>query len=153
MRIQITQNERDLARKVAQWRVEAKDKKIRYNSAGYHANPDIAYPHYVGLLGEIAFSKAWDVEVDLSALPGGDHIDFGAVEVKTRLNKGDIMVKCRDWDRKVPKYYVLIWLSKDETYAEVAGVISREDFDKKKRVVTLFNESKYTVASSELTVV
>jgi len=149
----LTLKDRKHAEKLAKKRVQAKPKHIRFNDSGYHDNPHRWYPHMIGLLGEMAFSKITGMPINEEIYAGGDRGDFGTLEIKTRMCKDRnplLIVKKREWERKSPKRYILMRLDPSQEEAEVLGWISRGEFDELKSPLFLYGREVYTVRATQL---
>ena len=109
------------------------DKRDSFNSV---YNIDKQYmPHFLGLVGEYAWSQHTGEAVDeeiYDVRDGGE--DFDGVEVKTitYMGKGEPELKITQKEyeeRKVPNLYVLTRFDIKNTEVELLGTISRESFD------------------------
>lgn len=101
---------------------------------------DVRYkPHFLGLLGEMAYAKATGGEVNKEIYNGGDdHTgDVGRVEVKTSTWMGpdiDLKITQREVEEidNQPERYALMRVNESNfSNVEFIGEISRDDFIKK----------------------
>ena len=101
---------------------------------------DIRYkPHFLGLLGEMAYAKATGGEINKEIYNrGDDHTgDVGRVEVKTSTWMGpdiDLKITQREVEdiENQPKRYALMKVNESNfSEVEFIGEISRDDFIKK----------------------
>lgn len=142
--IRLTAEEIEDARITGTARNMAKDVEIRSHDSHYHddgiennlgtESGKREYSHNIGMLGEIAIGKRMGWSVDRSLSTKGDKADFPGVEVKTRSNTASadrqLLVKCQEYSRKFPKFYVLCWVDvMNPKEVHVIGMISRERFD------------------------
>ena len=139
-----TEGEIALAEELGRGRVSAKPKSIRNNRSGFHGeNDDRAYPHILGAMMEIAYSRITGKRLDERLLAGGDKCDFDGVETKSSTWVGpDIELKVDqcEYIRKLPVAYCLGRVSKRYDFVEFIGSISRERFD----IIKSPRQHKYT---------
>lgn len=87
------------------------------NSANFFSDRPPWFRHFVGVCGEVAFAKTYDLHVDEDTIGRGDDgTDFpGGVQVKTAFQKRPprLMFPQRQWQRKHAKVYVLAWAPAD----------------------------------------
>ena len=96
-------------------------------------------PHFLGLVGEYAWSKYSGEPVDeeiYSVRDGGE--DFKGIEVKTITYTGkgepELKITQKEYEaRKKPKKYVLVRFDIKNQEVEILGTITRYMFDKKKK--------------------
>ena len=120
------------AQRIAAARNNAKSPHIRTMDSGYHANPDRAFPHVIGVLGEMAIARLMGWSVDTRIMRHGDDSDFHGVEVKTSLWSGpdiELKIKCSEYDRKRPRAYVLCRAQPSPPKVRPEGFITRRDFE------------------------
>jgi hypothetical protein len=94
-------------------------------------------PHFLGLVGELAWSLYTGEPVDeniYSVRDGGE--DFHGVEVKTITYSGDgepeLKIKVSEYESKRPEMYVLVKFDLSSKEVTILGTISRTAFDDKK---------------------
>jgi hypothetical protein len=97
------------------------------------------YPHIIGVLGEMAYSKVYKKSMDTNIYAvrdGGE--DFPGIEIKaiTYFGNGEPELKIPKQEYKTRtkiNTYVLVRVDKDDlSCVELLGKISRKEFDKKK---------------------
>lgn len=143
MKFNLTKKQLDYARDLATKRHEAKNKSFRNKDILISDDKsdkklDKNYlPHYIGVVGELAWSIVSDSEVDeniYSVRDPGE--DFDGVEVKTITYMGsgepELKIKVEEFNSKKPELYVLVRFDLKKT-VEVLGTISRADFESHKR--------------------
>lgn len=135
--ITFTEDQRRYIEKLAKARNESKRPEIREHDSGYHDhNDDRAYPHMIGMAAELAYSLLTGKPVDETIhKDSGDYNDFDGVEVKGTSWDGrsqQLIVKQRDFNRKKPEIYTLIWVDREYKTAKYIGSIIWDDFNKKK---------------------
>jgi len=105
-------------------------------------------PHFIGLLGEYAWAKHTNQNIDEDIYLIRDAEDFNGEEVKTITYYGDgqpeLKVKVQEYKTKKPNKYILARTDRNKILKilhadlhkslqiELLGQISREDFDQKK---------------------
>lgn len=149
MKIELTKEQIKFARELAKKRHEAKN--IRFKNTGILTNiskttlvekyiyDKFHKPHFLGLLGEIAYALASDQKIDTQIYEVRDcGFDVGDVEVKTSTWMGngiELKIKKQEFDTKFPSKYVLARIDENKFYiVDLIGEISREDFNKYKRI-------------------
>lgn len=134
-RIELTQGMIDIAWDLARARCGAKDPETRRKDTWNQK--DRAYPHFLGLTGEIAVATFYGLSVDRSIHAHGDMADFGDVEVKTStwmMPDIELKVKINEFYRKCPEFYILSRIDpSSKAYVDLMGFISRREFDRRKR--------------------
>lgn len=96
-------------------------------------------PHFLGLVGEYAWSKYSGEPLDeeiYSVRDNGE--DFKGIEVKTitYIGKGEpeLKITVKEYQsRKAPEQYVLCRFDMQNSQIEILGDITRENFDKEKK--------------------
>lgn len=113
------------------------------------SNPIEDYlPHFIGLLGEYAWAKHTNQNIDEDIYLIRDSEDFNGEEIKTITYFGngepELKVKVKEYESKIPNKYILARTDKtkilkvlNSNYSEnikieLLGEISRKDFDIKK---------------------
>lgn len=102
--------------------------------------PNEYMPHYIGAIGEIAWSIATGENIDTNIYPVRDNgEDFNGVEIKTITYKGlgepELKITKKEFsERKPPNIYVLtrIDVTSDNVEVEILGKIEKKEFDKLK---------------------
>jgi hypothetical protein len=92
--------------------------------------------HYIGAIGELAYSKYSGLPIDTEAYTyGDDGTDFkNGVDVKSSMiNSCPNLLLKKEFMRDTAKYYVLSWINHDDVY--LIGWISKEEFNSKCKVV------------------
>lgn len=138
----------------------AKGANIRFNDSGYHKSSEEDseknerwYPHFIGLLGEIAFSRIYKLPINLDVSSKGDTIDFGQIEVKTRCSKDRnplLIVKEREIEKKSPSSFFLMRLDPSFEEAEVLGAVSKQDFVASASPLKLYGREVLTMRADTL---
>ena len=147
-------------------RCGAKSDGTREHDSGYHEDNNRAVPHWYGVLGEIFAGEIGEVSIDESIHESGDNDDMNGVEVKTSTWDGpdvQLKIKCTEYDRKRPRAYILVHVSKDifnrsadpredqkRRTAYIIGYITRDDFDAHKRKRTYGHKDNWTVSEDDL---
>lgn len=95
-------------------------------------------PHFLGLVGELAWSLHTGEAVDeniYNVRDGGE--DFKGIEVKTITYDGDgepeLKIKVSEYGSKTPEKYVLVKFDLKSKVVKILGTISRDSFDKEKK--------------------
>lgn len=158
-----TEEDRELAKHVAIARVLNKKNNIRFHDSNYHrykeGDPpeklERWYPHFQGLLGEIAYASLTGQrdEVNFSVSRKGDIEDFPGTEVKTRCCKDRnplLMVKKRDFLRKKPAAYVLMRLEPDFSCCEILGQVSRKQFENRSEEMMMKGKEIFALRAEKL---
>lgn len=159
--VKFTADDLESAKILAKKRVRKKPLAIRYNSSGYHRvkkgdDPDKAarwYPHFIGLLGEVAYGSLMSLRVNDDVRKTGDEADFGETEIKTRCCKDRnplLMVNKREFDKKSPKEYILVRLEPDYSHAELLGKITKDSFGKMAEIMKRGEREIMTVRAEDL---
>tara|TARA_R110000803_G_scaffold110897_1_gene179353 strand:+ start:489 stop:959 length:471 start_codon:yes stop_codon:yes gene_type:complete len=103
--------------------------------------------HYVGALGEMAYSIYSGKEIDTTTIGRGDDgTDFdNGVDVKTSTSKykPNLLIFKKQFERKFAKNYVLAWLKLP--VVELIGTISRDDFNEHKEIKNFGYGDSYSV--------
>ena len=150
----LSEYERNLAEKIGKARCEAKSARFRYNDSGFHSyNGDRAFPHILGVCGEIAYSNITKRPIDENIYAKGDESDFNGIDVKTSTWRGDdieLKVKMSEFIRKHPIAYVLARIDEDYTIVEFIGSISRQKFDKIKYIKKHKFVENYCVSGNQI---
>jgi hypothetical protein len=144
MRYRFTLKEWQECYDLAKQRHDAKPKNIR--NAGYLAQlrkgNEQYLPHFVGILGEMAYSKKSGVSLDRKIYKirddGKDFTIKGKkVEIRALTYQGDgepeLKIKQSEYLRKKCDLYVLVRVDVVKKTVEILGEITFEDFDKKKK--------------------
>ena len=164
---QLTQHDLDLALSVARERTWTKTAGYENFFGGFHSKDKSSfaskryYPHYLGLLGEIAYARQFEEPLDLTFKKRGDKgYDFrNRVEVKTRKCKDKnpyLMVRKNDFIRKPARKYILCRLEPPEeelkfTHVEFMGFITYEDFKRKGEELEMPGRTNWVIRAEELT--
>lgn len=139
--VTINQQEREWCYDLAMKRSGSMNHADTKNSRNFFKDKPNWYRHYVGAVGEYAYSKVSGEEVDYKTIGKGDKgFDFGdGIDIKTKASeyKPDLILNAIQYERKNPKTYVLVWIRTpkqklEETEVELVGWIHREDFEIKK---------------------
>lgn len=168
MKFILTDNEIEFAREFARKRHEAKNifikntgiltniyKKTLVEEYIYHKSHK---PHFLGLLGEIAYAKFVGKKIDTNIYKIRDMgFDVDNVEIKTSTWKGsniELKIKKNEFESKYPLKYVLVRVDENIfNIVELIGEISRDDFNKFKTLkqYKLNNPINYVVGVNHLT--
>jgi len=105
-------------------------------------------PHFIGIVGEYAWAKYTNRCIDENIYKIRDSEDFDGEEIKTITYYGfgepELKIKITEFHCKEPKKYILARTNKDKILkslinndekdidVELLGIISRDDFNKKK---------------------
>jgi hypothetical protein len=144
MKIKIPQQKQKMAMEVAILRHEAKNQSFRNSSILTKDKdtgiPNEYMPHYIGALGEIAWSILTGENIDREIYPvrdGGQ--DFSGIEIKTITYFGngepELKITKKEYsERKPPNLYVLARtnIKSYEPEVEILGKITRNEFDRLK---------------------
>lgn len=139
----------DFARKKCQ----AKHPDIRDKDNFHEGREERAYSHFIGNLGECAFSAITGVPMNEEVFSHGDGIDFGTVEVKGSTWQRDnieLKVEIPEWHKKKAKYYVLTRVNPTTYQVQLLSYISREEYDKAKRVKNYGHVDNYIVGLGDM---
>ena len=158
----------EFARELAKNRHEAKN--ISFKNSGILTNTkkttlveEYIYsrehkPHFLGLLGEIAFASTTGQKIDTKIYSVRDTgFDVGNVEIKTSTWMGgdiELKIKKKEFEQKHPDKYVLARIEENKFFiVELVGQISREDFDRYKSIKQYKpnNPVNYVVGMNHLT--
>lgn len=105
--------------------VNHSDTKISKN---LHKNRPNWWRHFIGALGEVAYSKVTGEDVDTETLGKGDQgYDFkNGIDIKSSdLNrKPNLIISKQAFDSKICKTYLLAWVKLP--YVELLGTIERD---------------------------
>jgi len=114
-------------------------------------------PHFVGIIGELAWSIYSGNIIDERIYKVRDNgEDFSGVEVKTITYFGDgepeLKIKQDEFFKKSPDTYVLVRYDESKKEAEILGSISRDKFDKLKKSKRYgkYNPNNFVVPASLL---
>lgn len=167
MTYKLSEHDLHLALAAARERVYTKNAGYENFFGGFHSkdsHPQAAkryYPHFLGILGEIAYARTFGEPLDLTFSKRGDRgYDFkDKVEVKTRKSKDKnpwLMVRKNDFIRKPCLKYVLCRLEPPESdmdfkTVDIAGFITYEDFKKKGQDLEMPGRTNWVIRASELT--
>ena len=148
MKVEVTDEELAYLYELAKARHDAKHKSFRnanqimpkHKGEQFQAlhNIDKQYlPHFLGLVGEFAWAKHTDSEIDTNIYAVRDPgEDFPGIEVRTITYCGpgepELKVKCAEYEAKTPKKYVLARFNLKTRELELLGFITRKTFDKHK---------------------
>jgi hypothetical protein len=161
MKFKLTEQQVDEALALAKKRHEAKHTSFRNKSLYYQKEsgniPKEYLPHFIGLLGEMAWAHATNSTIDYNIYSVRDPgEDFDGIEIKTVTYSGpgepELKIKVAEFEKKTPHTYVLVKINLDNMEVEILGKISREQFDKikvKKRYGRHLPEN-YIVKTSNL---
>lgn len=168
LKVVLNDNQIEFARELAKRRHEAKN--ISFKNSGIltdtnKATPVEEYiydkrhkPHFLGLLGEMAYALTTGQKVDTNIYSVRDRgFDVGDVEVKTSTWNGptiELKIKQKEFETKHPSKYVLARASETEfNIIELIGQITREDFDRYKiaKQYKPTNPVNYIVGTQHLT--
>lgn len=170
--IQISNKEINYILNLAKKRHDAKPKSIK--NTGILINRDISnplenyLPHFIGLLGEYAWAKHTNQEVDEEIYEIRDTQDFNGEEIKTITYFGsgepELKIKVTEYQTKTPKKYILARTDKQKILkalnndfnnsinVELLGEISRIEFETKKikKCYGFNNPMNYVVSLSNM---
>jgi len=123
------------------------------NSQNFFEGSEPWYRHFIGVLGEKAYSAYSGYPVDDQTIGRGDSgVDFpGGVQVKTACleSKPRLMIPQSQYDRKMCEYYVLAWVrSGDYSSVVILGRITRSHFDDIKESATFYVPTYFCMAKS-----
>ena len=135
--IHFTDHEIYKARDLARQRHDAKDISFRnaHQLGKYESEYDA---HTIGILGELAWAKYSNQEIDENIYPVRDPgEDFPHVEVKAITYFGhqepELKIKKTEYEERDPGMYVLIRINKKNlNKVEILGTISKPSFDQLK---------------------
>jgi hypothetical protein len=150
--ITITKKETNYILDLAKKRHDAKPNSIKNTGILINrnlSNPIENYlPHFIGIVGEYAWAKHTNRFVDEEIYEIRDSEDFDGEEIKTITYYGfgepELKIKVTEFHCKEPKKYILARTNKDKILkslinndekdidVELLGIISRDDFNKKK---------------------
>lgn len=145
MRVVLEDHQIEFARELAKRRHEAKS--ISFKNSGILTDTnkttlveEYIYdkrhkPHFLGLLGEMAYALVTNQKVDTKIYSVRDSgFDVGNVEVKTSTWNGsniELKIKQREFETKCPAKYVLARANETNfNVIELIGQITREDFNR-----------------------
>jgi len=159
--IHLSAEECDRYEEVANRQCNAKIDGIREKDSDYHRNQNLsdksdrALPHRIGMLGSVAYGKHMGLFVDEKVFEThGDKEDFHNVEVKTSTWMGagvELKIKVSEYNRKSPRKYVLARIdARDTIRVALVGEISRDKFDKAKRLKNYGNQDCWVIGAKEL---
>lgn len=149
MRIVLKNEQIKYAKELAKKRHEAKN--IKFKNTGILTNTSKSTlvekyisdrshkPHFLGLLGEMAYAIASKGSIDTNIYSVRDTgFDVGDAEVKTSTWMGkniELKIKKSEFESKQPSKYILARIDENKfNVVELIGEISREDFDRHKVV-------------------
>ena len=147
MKILLNDRQIEFARELAKRRHEAKDKSFKNSGILTDTKKktlveEYIYdrshkPHFLGLLGEIAYAAMVGKKIDTVIYSVRDRgFDVGNAEIKTSTWHGndiELKIKQKEFHTKHPDNYVLVRVNEHYfTRVELIGQIKREDFDKYK---------------------
>lgn len=160
MKITLTKKDLEFAYEVASSRHNAKSKSFRNTKILFdHTKGDFVpdknvMPHYIGVIGELAWSKYSGQPIDMEIYKVRDSgTDFNGVEVKTITYNGsgepELKIKVEEFHSKTPEIYVLAHFDLKKTVT-LLGRVTRDAFDKhkKKKKYGRFNPNNYVVPVS-----
>ena len=108
--------------------------------------------HYIGALGEVAYSIHIGKEIDTTTIGRGDDgTDFdNGVDVKSSdLNrKPNLLLGVNQFNKKYAKRYILAWVKLPEV--ELLGYIDREDVINKSEIKNFGYNDNYFVNNENL---
>jgi len=125
-------------------------------------------PHFIGLVGEYAWAKHTNKNIDENVYEIRDDEDFNGEEVKTITYYGtgepELKVKVQEYNNKKPIKYILARTNKDNILKalnsnsqktleiELLGEICRSDFEnrKTKKRYGQYNPDNYVVPLSKM---
>ncbi len=106
------------------------------NSKNFFSDKPGWWRHYIGALGEVAYSKATGHKVDTETIGRGDGgADFpNGVQIKSTMkkHKPDLIISKRQFNMKKGTIYVLAWIKIPKV--EFVGWITRSKFDTLKQL-------------------
>jgi hypothetical protein len=149
MKVILTDCQVEFARELAKKRHEAKN--ISFKNSGILTNTrkttlveEYIYsrehkPHFLGLLGEIAYASITGQKIDTKIYSVRDSgFDVGNVEIKTSTWMGsgvELKIKKQEFEQKHPDKYVLARIDENKFFiVELVGQISRRNFDRFKSI-------------------
>lgn len=170
--IKISQKEINFILNLAKKRHDAKPSSIKNTGiliSRNISNPLENYlPHFIGLVGEYAWAKHTNQNVDEEIYEIRDSEDFNGEEIKTITYFGagepELKIKVNEYQSKKPKKYILARTDKqkilkvlnsnsdDSINVELLGEISRNEFETKKvkKCYGFNNPMNYVVSLSNM---
>lgn len=110
------------------------------------------YRHYLGVVGELAYSKYSGLEVDIHTIgKGDDGTDFpNGVNVKCSdaKNKPNLLILSQQFKRKYSDYYVMVWYTQGDVY--LLGWATRDQLYTHKKVVDFGYGETYLYSNRNL---
>jgi len=152
MKIKLTPEQMQWCKDLAIKRSGSMNHSETKNSINCFKTRDGWHRHYVGALGELAYSIHSGKKIDTSIIGRGDDgTDFdNGVDVKTSSSKyrPDLLIFKKQYDRKIADSYVLAWLQLPTV--ELIGSISRTKFDELKEIKNFGYGDSYIVNKTHL---
>tara|TARA_R110001592_G_scaffold95756_2_gene275611 strand:- start:3254 stop:3724 length:471 start_codon:yes stop_codon:yes gene_type:complete len=152
MKIKLTTKQMEWCQELAIKRSGSKNHAETKNSINCFKDKKGWHRHYVGVLGELAYSLYSGKKMDLSIIVmGDDGTDFdNGVDVKTSASKyrPDLLIFKKQYERKRADSYVLAWLQLP--IVELVGSISRNKFDQFKQIKNFGYGDSYVVSKTHL---
>jgi hypothetical protein len=149
MKVLLNDRQIEMAREFAQRRHEAKSGSFKNSGiltdikkktlVEEYIYDRLHKPHFLGLLGEMAYATAVGKKIDTKIYSVRDTgADVGEAEVKTSTFLGvgvELKILQKEFETKSPKKYILTRLNENRfNEVELVGEISREDFAKHKTI-------------------
>jgi len=170
--ISITKKEINYILSLAKKRHDAKPSNIK--NSGILIDRDLNnplenyLPHFIGIVGEYAWAKHTNKNIDETIYEIRDDEDFNGEEVKTITYYGtgesELKVKVQEYNNKKPLKYILARTNKDNILkalnsdsqktlkVELLGEICRSDFEREKikKRYGQYNPENYVVPLSKM---
>ena len=127
------------------------------NSQNFIKDKQPWWRHFIGVVGEMAYSIYSDYPIDQTTIGRGDSgVDFpNGVQVKASdtVLKPNLMFPVSQFNRKIARTYVLVWVFPTGHQAEIIGSISREDIEKHRTEHDFGYGNTYIVSNKHLELV
>ena len=152
MKIKLTPEQMQWCKDLAMKRSGSKNHAETKNSINCFKDKEGWHRHYVGVLGELAYSIYSGKKIDISIIGRGDDgTDFdNGVDVKTSTSKyrPNLLMFKKQYERKKADSYVLAWLQLP--IVELVGSITRNKFDELKETKDFGYGETYIVNKTHL---
>jgi hypothetical protein len=152
MTITLTEEQMQWCKDLAMKRSGSMNHAETKNSINCFKGKEGWHRHYVGALGELAYSLYIGKEVDTTTIGRGDSgTDFdNEVDIKTSASKykPDLLIFKKQFERKIAETYVLAWLQLPAV--ELIGSISRAKFIEFKEIKNFGFGDSYSVCKTHL---
>ena len=153
MIIKLTDKELDWCKDLAMKRSGSMNHADTKNSSNFFKRKPAWWRHYIGVIGEFAYSKHTGEKVDILTIGKGDSgSDFKyGVDVKSSnsKNRPPLLLFANQFKRKVAKHYVLAWVK--ENSVELIGHIKRKKVIELKEIKDFGFGETYVIDNKHLT--